>query len=378
MRRLTNETELIKKVVALVGAHMQPHNLNQGNAALPAYLRLTKKLQEAGVDLPLLAKISQADKAGSLRPGEPRRYLDPATCAPSWDHAASRKLLEAHAEIERSGRLKVPVIQGRDLIALGVKPGVAFSAVLKAAFEAQMDHPDWDREQLLEVAVNVLRAGGTMKKNPTNPTMIEWGNARETGTRDSGITYERHGVAGPLKFMVYGRVGGETFAYRSGGGREVTLGRGAFATPQLAERACEKEAHFLLNVMPRGEFNELMRVEKQRAVYRTLQISAACYDMDTFDQEVKRRGQSFDTGLDPAGWLQIAQEVHLEAKTAWEKNNAVNTCERCGGSGMFVTRMVNGRGEGPGGPCYRCNGKGHQNRNDRRRNCYYDRFGIRL
>jgi hypothetical protein len=76
-------------------------------------------------------------------------------------------------------------------------------------------------------------------------------------------------------------------------------------------------------------------------------------------------------------------------------------CERCAGTGMFITGSVNGQPVGPGGPCFRCAGKGRQSDCgpvahaqraaqiasgerglsaccDRVRNDLYDRFGIKL
>jgi hypothetical protein len=47
-------------------------------------------------------------------------------------------------------------------------------------------------------------------------------------------------------------------------------------------------------------------------------------------------------------------------------------CERCGGTGAFVTAMYNGHPVGPGGICYRCEGKGYQTPKDVRRNYAYD------
>lgn len=43
-------------------------------------------------------------------------------------------------------------------------------------------------------------------------------------------------------------------------------------------------------------------------------------------------------------------------------------CARCAGTGAFITGFDNGKPTGPGGPCFRCNGKGHHTRADRRRN----------
>lgn len=39
-------------------------------------------------------------------------------------------------------------------------------------------------------------------------------------------------------------------------------------------------------------------------------------------------------------------------------NRASVPCRRCGGTGRFVTGVMNGKPTGPGGPCYRCSGKG--------------------
>jgi hypothetical protein len=47
-------------------------------------------------------------------------------------------------------------------------------------------------------------------------------------------------------------------------------------------------------------------------------------------------------------------------------------CRRCGGTGRFITGMHNGRLVGPGGPCFRCEGRGSQNWVDGRRNAYHD------
>jgi DnaJ-class molecular chaperone len=48
-------------------------------------------------------------------------------------------------------------------------------------------------------------------------------------------------------------------------------------------------------------------------------------------------------------------------------------CTRCAGTGNFVTGVENGVPTGPGGPCFRCGGKGHHVRTDRRRNWGYAR-----
>jgi len=47
-------------------------------------------------------------------------------------------------------------------------------------------------------------------------------------------------------------------------------------------------------------------------------------------------------------------------------------CGRCAGTGRFVTMVVNGTPTGPGGACFRCQGKGYQTPQDEKRNEVYD------
>ena len=47
-------------------------------------------------------------------------------------------------------------------------------------------------------------------------------------------------------------------------------------------------------------------------------------------------------------------------------------CKRCAMTGRFITHMHNGKPAGPGGACFRCQGKGYQTAKDIKRNDYYD------
>lgn len=49
-------------------------------------------------------------------------------------------------------------------------------------------------------------------------------------------------------------------------------------------------------------------------------------------------------------------------------------CARCAGTGEFITYVENGVPKGPGGICFRCEGKGYQTDADRRRNYGYDNY----
>lgn len=48
-------------------------------------------------------------------------------------------------------------------------------------------------------------------------------------------------------------------------------------------------------------------------------------------------------------------------------------CRRCAGTGRFITGSMNGKPTGPGGACFRCDGKGEQNDADCVRNDCHDR-----
>lgn len=55
----------------------------------------------------------------------------------------------------------------------------------------------------------------------------------------------------------------------------------------------------------------------------------------------------------------------------WDNDGRVvgnHFCRRCAGTGQFITRVENGQPKGPGGICFRCQGKGHHTQADRRRN----------
>jgi hypothetical protein len=67
--------------------------------------------------------------------------------------------------------------------------------------------------------------------------------------------------------------------------------------------------------------------------------------------------------LPPTSWVEAALAVRF-------------TCRRCAGTGAFVTYVENGQPKGPGGPCFRCAGRGTQNDTDVRRNFTHDRYYV--
>lgn len=95
---------------------------------------------------------------------------------------------------------------------------------------------------------------------------------------------------------------------------------------------------------------------------RNLFVSGADCDPDEFDQLVKNRMGEKDT---PKHWINAAHSVKVP-------------CRRCAQTGRFITMVENGNPKGPGGICFRCEGKGYQTEEDARRNWGYDRFGIKV
>jgi hypothetical protein len=47
-------------------------------------------------------------------------------------------------------------------------------------------------------------------------------------------------------------------------------------------------------------------------------------------------------------------------------------CRRCSATGSFITYVENGVPKGPGGMCFRCQGKSYHTNADRRRNWGHD------
>jgi len=120
LRRMTNDRTLIKKVTTIVGLHMRPGQLDHSNAKEAAWKRLHNKCR-----LDILGWQSKADSAG--RTGR-NVLLD--------KHSPSDKCFEL---FEKFGEGKIkPIVQGRDLIALGLKPSIEFGRVLKKCYEKQL------------------------------------------------------------------------------------------------------------------------------------------------------------------------------------------------------------------------------------------------
>ena len=121
LRRLTNEERLLKEVPPLVRLHMRPFAMWRDKSSDGAIRRLAAKV----VRIDRLIRVAAADDAGRPPfPSEPEPL--------KW-------LAEQAERLRVADSAPKPIVQGRDLIALGMKPGVEFGRILKAAYEAQLD-----------------------------------------------------------------------------------------------------------------------------------------------------------------------------------------------------------------------------------------------
>lgn len=127
LTRMTLEATFIAEVVALVVNHMRPTFLwkeaTRGGTVKQMNRSLRRLAREVRLDR--LARVVWNDKAG--RPPKPQ-------VSPEADWLKSRA-----AEIEVLNSAPKPILLGRHLIQLGMKPGVEFKVVLESAFSLQLD-----------------------------------------------------------------------------------------------------------------------------------------------------------------------------------------------------------------------------------------------
>ena len=147
LRRLTNEERLLKEVPPLVRLHMRPFARWKDRATDGAIRRLAAKV----VRIDRLLRVAAADDAGRPPyPSEPEPL---------------RWLAQQAERLRVADSAPKPIVQGRDLIALGMKPGVEFGRILKAAYEAQLD----GKFLTLEDGIKFVREGFRASPNfPVN------------------------------------------------------------------------------------------------------------------------------------------------------------------------------------------------------------------
>ena len=111
--------------VATMVVHHLAHHHGQAEFTASALRRLARKLSPATIDD--LAAVMHADANG--RPPLPSAEI----------HARINEMAEQARALAIADAAPKPIVLGRHLIELGLKPGPAFTPIIEAAFEAQLD-----------------------------------------------------------------------------------------------------------------------------------------------------------------------------------------------------------------------------------------------
>lgn len=149
LRRIGAPLDLTPPVVALVVSHLVHHHGTGPDFSDSQVRRLARRLDPATIDD--LTLVMTADSLG--RP--------PLQSPETLERIARLKSRAATLELEKSAPR--PLIQGRDLIALGLRPGPAFKPVLDRAFEAQLDGAFTDGAGARLWLERELKTGGDAK-----------------------------------------------------------------------------------------------------------------------------------------------------------------------------------------------------------------------
>jgi len=137
LKRITRNKEVIAAVVKMVRYHMAPVQFIEDAAKRSAYKRLANKLAPQ-VTLEMLAKLCLADQQGRSGGGhEPLEIQDERI----------GEFLAKAQEADVLQKTEPPVLQGRDLIDV-VEPGPEMGALLKQAYEVQIEEGVNDKDEL--------------------------------------------------------------------------------------------------------------------------------------------------------------------------------------------------------------------------------------
>jgi len=123
LEKITNERTLKEEILPLIRYHGKVRKFYENAASIPQILHLSTR-----VPLEELILVSQADYLGRGFNGERPNCF----AAGEWlySHAKTLGVLQSPPN---------PLLQGRDLIALGLTPSTKFKTILASAYEAQLN-----------------------------------------------------------------------------------------------------------------------------------------------------------------------------------------------------------------------------------------------
>lgn len=138
LARLRAPTAFVDRVAMLVRFHLAPAMYPRQGASPKAYRRLARRFGEVDLPLTMLERVARADHFG-------RTTAD----AIAREHPHGDRFLEIIEQLHIQDEPEPPVVMGRHLIALGLKPGPYFGAILERCREIQDDAGETDAEAIL-------------------------------------------------------------------------------------------------------------------------------------------------------------------------------------------------------------------------------------
>lgn len=135
------------QVIALVREHLKPGEFykKRDEVGDGAFRRLARKCE-----LDLLYRVAKADSLGRNAPWVPREQW--------YDSAAQEWFIEHARELAVEQQPPAPILLGRHLLELGLKPGPQVGEITKAVYEMQLDGRVRDIEEAREAAKKILAA----------------------------------------------------------------------------------------------------------------------------------------------------------------------------------------------------------------------------
>lgn len=136
---LRASTELTGKVRTLTREHLAPAVFFEQGSGDRAWRRLARRMSRTGTSLELLGRLARADHLGRTTEEARLRIF------PAGDH-----FMERARALELDHRPPPDVVQGRHLLAMGMKPGREIGAILDRCRQVQ-DETGWKSpERILE------------------------------------------------------------------------------------------------------------------------------------------------------------------------------------------------------------------------------------
>ncbi len=132
LQRVTNEKKFIEKIVPLVRNHLTPFQLYKSESSIKAVKRLSLRCSIEDICI-----VCLADCKGRTIP-------DKEKCDKAIDW-----VLEKAREMNISDQGLKSLVQGKDLIELGMKPSKEFKVILDYALNLQIDE-NFEKEQILQ------------------------------------------------------------------------------------------------------------------------------------------------------------------------------------------------------------------------------------